>query len=288
MKKITRIDLSDVFQYDRIKYNINNVWPNNSQPLDYDYIYNQTSTRYWIDKFHKDEYFTITLDKYDLKWMTEAFKSGCITKRFPKSYLESLETLKSKYNHLIKENDKGYFVRTEKASMKYGCHGIGPYYNIETIVESMVTTLANHRCFNVEDNTCTIYFIKWNNLDSDKEFRIFVYNNQITAISAQHLYQINDYLNSLSDEQIYTIIHDIIKYFNANIKDKLVEIGSYVMDFYYDPINPYFIEINPFGFEYSSGSALFGLEDKDLLYGLCNYIELRFCSHDTSTIIRTN
>jgi len=278
-KKITRLDLSEVLKYDRIKYNINNVWIDDIQPIDYEYVCNQTKTKYWIDKFHKDEYFTITLDKSDLWWMSQAFKSGCLTKRFPKQYLEELDSLKSKYNHLIKNNDKGYFVRTEKASMKYGCHGVGPYHNIETIVESMVTTLAQHRCFNQEDNECTIYFMRWiDNLDTDKEFRIFVYNNKITAISAQHLYQINDYLTSLTDEEIYIMIDDIIVYFNLNIKDKLLDIGSYVMDFYYDPINPYFIEINPFGFEYASGTALFGLEDKSLLYGLCDYIELRFCS----------
>lgn len=275
-KKITRLELSEVLKYDRIKYNINNIWVNDIQPVDYEEVCNQTKTKYWIDKFHKD-YFTITLDKHDLKWMSEAFKSGCITKRFPKYYSEELESLKSKYNHLI--GNKGYFVRTEKASMKYGCHGTGPYYNIETIVESMVTTLAKHRCFYPEDSDCTIYFMKWiDNLEPDKEFRIFVYNNKITAISAQHLYQVNDYLTGLTDEEIYTIIDDICNYFNLNIKDKLLDIKSYVMDFYYDPINPYFIEINPFGFEYASGTALFGLEDKSLLYGSCDYIELRFCN----------
>ena len=39
------------------------------------------------------------------------------------------------------------------------------------------------------------------NLNKNREFRVFVHNNKITAISQQSLYELNDILESLNDNE---------------------------------------------------------------------------------------
>lgn len=118
------------------------------------------------------------------------------------------------------------------------------------------------------------------NYDEDREFRVFVCDNTITAISAQNLYKVNLWLNSLTDEEIIGVMNDMIEFFGNNIQERLSFINSYVMDIYYrSPNNWYFIEPNPFGSKYPSGSALFHWHnDHALLNGNSNEIQLRYVS----------
>ena len=46
---------------------------------------------------------------------------------------------------------------------------------------------------------------------------IFVYNNEITAISQQHLYSENKWLANKSNDEIEEIVNKILNYFNENI-----------------------------------------------------------------------
>ena len=106
----------------------------------------------------------------------------------------------------------------------------------------------------------------WVSIPVDKEYRVFVYNNKITAISQQHLYDV--YKDTIEEhyENHITIINS---YFELFIKHHIQHISSYCIDIaVLEGDRPYFIEINPFGKEYSSGSSLFGwVEDWDILIG---------------------
>ena len=173
-----------------------------------------------------------------------------------------------------------YFVRTENVSLKYGQHGIGPYTNIKEVFQSLVSSSAGHTCIDEEDETCNIYLMRWLYIDEDKEFRIFVYNNQITAISQQHIYTINDWLNTLSDEEITQKVHQILNFFDQEIREKMEYAGSYVMDLAFVGENdtPYFIEPNSFGKRYAAGSALYHwIYDHDTIHE-SDTIELRYVS----------
>lgn len=282
--KISKYNLDDVKKNDRVKFNVNNMWINGEKPIDYDQICELCKTYNWINLFHKD-IFKLSISGFELQWIKEAFDIGCFTKKFPKMYKEELRDLLEgslsplqKYKNVLTQ---GYFVRTDKSSLKYGIHGPGPYDNMKKIIESLVTTTFSHACVDSTDLVCNLYFCKWLNLDQDKEFRVFVKNNKITAISSQNIYVINKWLNNFSELQINYLLDDLLQYFDKNIKHKLLFIKSYVMDIYYSgPNDWYFIEPNPFGKEYSSGSALFHWEhDYDLLYGLKNYIEFRYVSN---------
>ena len=261
---IQHICLDDVLS-GKFECNTNNHWI--EPPNDYKEILEKTNTRHWIDSFH-DNYQTITLHEYDLQWMSQAFKIGTITKRFPNMYKDQLQT---KHQPLSQK----YFVRTETASLKYGIHGVGPYTNLTDIIESMVTTTISHRCFNPNDKMCKIYLIPWiDNVDDDKEFRIFVHNKTITAISQQHVYIKNTWLPHIN---ISTIIQKILSFFEKDVKHK-IDLDHYVIDLAFIQDTIIFIEANSFGQKYASGSALFHwIHDHDLLYNEKGTITLRYC-----------
>jgi len=274
--KIETILLEDVQNNDRIKFNTNNHWdPETGRPEDYDQVIGQGKTKNWIDLFHSD-YKTMTLERRDIRWIYEAFKIGQFTGKFPHSYDEELEEFMEKHQDLEKElfsRGQEYFVRSERVSLKCGVHGTGPYKSLKEIIESIASTRSAHQCLQQDDQTCQLYLMNW--IDDfmaadDLEFRVFVHHNRITAISQQHLYHVNDYLASLSISEVDQIVTKIITEFEENLKEKLKDFDSYVMDFALlgRHQRPYFIEINSFGKEYASGSSLFGwLQDEQILYG---------------------
>ena len=277
---IKRYNLTDVLIGNKTLFNVNNLWNKDGRPDDYESKQKLGNTCNWVDLFHNNVP-RLSLDRDDLQWMQEAFKIGCITGEFPKMYEEELNDICEKYQHKFPSSKDKYFIRTEYVSLKYGYHGVGPYKDIKSIIESIVTTTYGHSCIKPDDNICNIYFMDWiENYDEDKEFRVFVCDDRITAISTQNIYKINPWLNSLTDQEIISVVNDMIYFFETNIRDKLSFIGSYVMDIYYrSPNNWYFIEPNCFGSQYPSGSALFHWHtDHDLLNGNVNDVELRYVS----------
>lgn len=127
-----------------------------------------------------------------------------------------------------------------------------------------------------DDETCTIYLMHWKDIDLDKEFRAFVYQNEITAISNQNLYSPNKWLMGLTESEIKNIIYLMLQHFEINIKDKIRFIESYTMDLALIDNVVYFIEPNGFGKYYSAGSSLFQwVNDHEKLHD-CNSIEFRF------------
>ncbi len=282
---IRRYCLDHVLDNDKVLYNTNNHY--DERPDDYDQVINSGNTKFWIDKFHKNNYYKLTLDRSELRWMTEASKIGMFRRRFSHMYDDELEDACAKYetqineiNKNLNEDETGWFIRSDRVSLKYGIHRAGPYNNIKEIIESMVTGISGHECFKENDQTCDLYFMRWIDMDPRKEFRIFVHENKITAISDQHLYSVNDWLNSLTDEEIKKIITKILDHFEYNIKDKMSDMGSYVMDLALigDDETPYFIEPNSFGANYASGSALFQwINDHEMLHN-DDVIEFRYVS----------
>ncbi|ARF10185.1 cell division cycle 123 protein [Hokovirus HKV1] len=271
---IEKIDLNDVLINDKIKYNVNNIWLNDIKPQDYDLMLNSSRTCNWYNLFHKGPFYSLPIEK----WMFEALKIGAITGKFSNMYDDELNNYCVKNNIII---NKDAFVRTEHASLKYGEYGTGPYNDIKKIMKSILSTTINHRCLRDDDTCINLYFMPWiNNFNLDREFRVFVYKNVITAISIQHLYEKNKWLMNLDEESIKNIVSSLLTYFNNELLNKLQHInnGSYVMDIYYTLDNDwYFIECNAFGKEYSSGSSLFHWsEHYDILYDNTNILPIRF------------
>ncbi len=281
---IRPISLDDVMAKDKIRYNTNNHWIDNIRPKDYDEVISQIHTNKWINQFK--DYKKIILDiKKESYWIHQAYEIGSKTKRFPKMYQDELEDMINRYKHLDEIfNGTEYFIRTENVSLKEGVHGIGPYKDLKSIIESIITCRLGHTPLYEDTTEITLYLTKFeHNLNGIREFRVFVHKNKITAISQQAVYDINDILEPLTDKEKNDLINkwiNIIKsYFESDIKKKITHIDSYVMDFaILDDDSPFFIELNSFGKEYASGSALFGwIDDYNILYGLCgDVIEFRY------------
>ncbi len=281
---IRPISIDDVLAKDRICYNTNNHWIDNKRPENYDAIIANVNTNKWIDKFR--EYKKIIINTIqDLYWMKQAYEIGSKTKRFPQFYDDELENMINKYKHYDNIFDgTEYFIRTENVSLKEGIHGVGPYTNFKSIIESIITCRLGHSPLYEDTTEITLYLCEFKkNLNKNREFRVFVKENKITAISQQSLYDVNDILEPLNNIEKNILICkwiDIIKsYYETDIKQKITHIDSYVMDFaILDDDTPYFIELNSFGKEYASGSALFGwIQDYNILYGLCgDVIEFRY------------
>jgi hypothetical protein len=90
--------------------------------------------------------------------------------------------------------------------------------------------------------------------DIKEEFRLFVCNKSLTAISQQNYTQkLNVDKNVL--ERYVSIICD---FYDKQIVNKIEHVDDYTIDIAItEKGTPYFIEINSFGKEYVAGSSLF-------------------------------
>lgn len=267
--KISRYNLKDIFSGNKILFNVNNI---GSQPDDYLKKLQDCYTRNWIKLFH-DDCMSIQFSNNDMNWILSAFEIGSVTGLVPKSFNEELETMNTNLGG-------DYFVRSDRVSLKTGIHGVGPYNNLKHVVESVITSEQKHAPFKDKSNNI-LYFLPWLPMNRDREFRVFVYKNKITAVSVQHLYEVNTWLNSLNDQDISSVVHSLCTYFELNIKDKMAWLENYVMDIYYfDNENWYFIEVNPFGAQYSSGSSLYHwiLDNEKLTND--DFVEIRYVSNE--------
>lgn len=279
---ISSVDIS-IVKNNPQNYNTNNHWSEDIRPLDYDNVVASADTALWIDQFHKYEFLDIKAS--DLKWMKKAFVIGTTTGQFPELYRDELQDCANEYNSILNsfktESKNGWFIKAGNVSLKSGCHGIGPYYNIEPIIESIVTSMFGHTPIDQNSNSLRLYFLPWIHFNLDKEFRIFVCNNKITAISQQNVSQENSFLKTLPFSEQTVVIHQwidlILKYFENVVIQKITHVQNYTIDlclldlsnniYKHNVEVPYFIEMNCFGKEYSAGSSLFHwLIDKNILY----------------------
>jgi hypothetical protein len=99
------------------------------------------------------------------------------------------------------------------------------------------------------------------------EYRLFVYQQKLVAISQQNIYAVFD--PDLEIDQKNTYIHTaaqaLTQYFYEHILPKVTWTQSYTIDMAMIGDIPYFIELNSFGKQYAAGSALFHW-DESLLY----------------------
>jgi len=284
MYTIEQIDIEDVKLNDKTKYNTNNHWADDVMPKDYAEINKLTETNKWINLFRK-LYVTVNFDVTDLSILKSMYNVCLLKNCISTLYEDELEYLVNKYKYVddyLKVNG-GHFVRCENVSLKYGKNGCIPYKSFKWILESIVTSPIGHSPLNEKTTELRLYLIPWITIHKFKEFRVFVYKNQITAISQQHLYESNKLLLELEEDErkdlISTWIDIITNYFNVYVKHEISFLSNYVYDFaILEDDKPYFIEINPFGKEYSSGSSLFHwLTDESKLYNVEGQIFFRYC-----------
>lgn len=263
---VETVNMEDVVRLDKIRYNTNNHYKEGERPADYYDVLMQTSTSKWIDQFKTYQSITLDLTKPNAKWMIDACRMGIHTGRFPTSFDDERDMYAAyiTQQHPDIFDGREYFIRTETVSLKYGQHKAGPYTEMGKVLESLVTSIDGHTP--IYDNTTELmlYFIPWEKLSIDREYRGFVCNNQLTALSQQHLY------NLYHGEGIHRDAEIILLYFHQIMRERITFLSDYTFDIaILADDTPYFIEMNCFGTQYAAGSALFGwIEDHDVLYGV--------------------
>jgi hypothetical protein len=272
---IQPIPIEEVLAKDKAAFNSNNHWIHDEPPLDYRESIEKNHTRNWIHLFRTSgSYHTFTIEVPF--WMKEAAHIGKQTGQFSHLFDEELNdylnSAEPKVAHYFDKNI-GYFVRTENVSLKYGQHGVGPYYSLKQIIESAVSCIRGHCPIYEDTETITIYLLPWVSIFPFNEYRVFVHHKKITAISQQHLHSVFP-----ENPHVPQLISKIKNYFENHIRDKLANIDSFVYDFAFDGDGKeFFIETNTFGKEYAAGSALFHwILDEDILYGNSHAIHYRF------------
>lgn len=287
MNIITKIKLDDVLSdKTKTKYNVNNLLP----AEDYTNVLAWSNTKNWIHEFHNDIPVIEITNKNEIRWIYEASKIGSVSGEFSSLHAEELDDLCKKYdkhNELMKD---GVFIRTEHVSLKTGKHGIGPYYNIKQVIESICTSTYGHAAIRSNDTVLNIYIIPWLNLDINKEFRIFVHDNIITGISVQYIYERNEWLDSRSEGEIRSLVDGIRTYFNEVFLEKWhrtkmsENTKNFTMDLVILNEEYYFIEPNPFGAQYAAGSSLFHwIRDNDQLCNKKDTVEFRYIDSESTS-----
>jgi hypothetical protein len=277
---IEEIELDSVLYYGKEKYNSNNHWINNEKPFDYNTIIENCNTSKWIDNFHQN-YYIINIFKGDINWMKEAYSIGNITKKFPSQYEEEKQDILKRYKSNI-FNGTEYFIRTESVSLKHGIHGVGPYNSFEKVIESICTCKVGHSPIDKNITHIKLFLLPWIKFEYMNEYRVFVYQNRITAISQQNLYESNYILSKFKEKErndkIRKYILIIKSYFDYKIKNNIIHMDSYTYDFIIrNDDTPYLVEFNPFGKEQAAGSSLFHwILDDSMLCNKENKIYFRY------------
>jgi acetoin utilization deacetylase AcuC-like enzyme len=257
------VRLSQDYVYSNFNlFNNNNLWAKQhiQRPNDYDVVLGRGATHNWVSP----DIPTITLDRADTKWMLKAAHIGLTTRQRSHIFDDEFEQTVAKYGAqfpVLPDGAKGWFVRTERVSLKYGMHGTGPYTDFGSVIESIVTSIEGHECICERHNldAFKIYFFPW--VEIEQEFRVFVYQDRISAISTQHYSEINEWLRNLSDAEIAEqVVYKICDYFDSKLRRWLAPIvgPNYTMDIaFLKDGSVYFIEPNSFGAQYAAGSAAF-------------------------------
>jgi hypothetical protein len=273
------IKLAQIKEEGDERFNSNNHHENGI-PSNYHEILGLSSMHHWISKF-RTNFVTIEIKQNDLTWLKKAYLVGRQTGRFPQMFNDELKEMLESYNlDTIFNDDKQYFIRTNKVSLKYGVNGLIAYNNFKDVVHSLVTCISGHTPINEFTTDLTLYLFPWIRMDEYKEFRVFVNNNKITAISQQKWCSVNEYLVDKDNklEIVNNWIDIIYNYFDKTIKERITHISCYCIDLsILENDVPYFIEINSFGKEYASGSSLFHwLIDETILYDYENKNNIYF------------
>lgn len=178
-------------------------------------------------------------------------------------------------NDVAKNMDNGqhYFVRMSSTSGKNEKY-VRPFNDASDIVSHIASMKLFVDQEYIRDKDSFIILIPWNDqIESKYEFRIFVVDNRLVAVSQQNSKELYNY----SQKELKIIQHALnnITFINNGLYN------TYVGDVYVDIINGIckLIEINPFGASSGAGAALFHwIDDYDLLHGMKQEVEFRYLS----------
>ncbi|ARF12145.1 cell division cycle 123 protein [Klosneuvirus KNV1] len=228
------------------------------------YWYYELYDMYNYKECMKDTYF-IKLTDSQREEMKEMCHIGVITNKKPKfERYDSINLLFDQMQKILDENkDTGLFVKTSFQSAKHE-YKLFPAFTIMNIFENII---YSKEIYTSIDHTNHIILKPWNNdITKDTEFRVFVENKKVIAISQQAWgvsLSHEPYLNH-SIEQLDDIIKDI-PYNDAVLDINYTSNGVLTL-----------IEINPGCRFHGAGSSLFTWQEiEDIKSQTCKKIPVK-------------
>lgn len=250
------------------RYNSNNHWTDGKMPRNYHQNIEGTFTSKWIDRVGKP-YTRIIVPHAACRWMIAASALCAQIGRISPLFEDELQSFSERYKETVPAGP--WFVRSENVSLKYGVHGVGPYTSLRQIAESIVTCPCGHTpvAMLCDDRDLVLYLIEWEpRIDPNLEFRVFVHERRLVAVSQQFLYSTNRVVTTDNWRKYFTALLENF----ARVRTT-IDLPNYTYDIALLPCTcndlvPYFIEFNSFGRESPAGSAAFHwIVDGDVLYG---------------------
>jgi hypothetical protein len=181
-------------------------------------------------------------------------------------YSNEIKILKEFRDEINKymDSNKEYFIRLSSTSGKNE-KSVNIFTKSEDIINHIIgLKLFIDQEYKRENKDSYLILMPFNHkIDQRYEFRIFVVNNKLTAVSQQNRYE----LHQFSSKELKAIEYSLN---NISFLDKC-PYTTYVGDVYIDIETKTcnLIELNPFGAHSGAGAALFNwIIDYDLLHGL--------------------
>jgi len=240
----------------------------------------------WAEPLGMTDCLLIPFSACRVSILCEAGRVGLITGRFPSFMQEDLDDLAEYIDSRIKtagnpwnENGAEFFVRLDDCSPKDNNGGLRPLQKGSQIISQILTS---KRCMlriessNSQRSNINLVLKIWRrDIDIRNEFRVFVVEQKVTAVSQYHWFEDCGWGREPKKSRVPFVIMGICQLFD-NIKE-LLPFRSCVYDthvkFLNDDVGEFvlveLIEFNPWGAHVSSGSALFHwIRDFDILNGL--------------------
>ena len=293
---VEKISQLCVNHYDKKLYNTNNY--GSARPADYTAKSTLCNTSRWMDRVGRPTV-RFTIPAPHVKWMRKSNEAARRMGAFPRHMFgddldELVEDCGAAFDALIAEmssrweadpaNDgrpfPGVFIRGETVSLKDGVHGVGPYKTLKPVIESICTASFQHSVLapSPQDDPAVVpelplFLFPWvDDLVHALELRVFVHERAVTAISQQHLYNVEPLWQQAPLSHAEAFAQKVVAHFHDVVSKIVDDQSSFTYDLGFRCASkdattfeqvalkvgiPYFIEPNPFGAEYPAGSSLF-------------------------------
>ena len=196
------------------------------------------------------------LSSLDLDSLKSLSQIRCASGRSFKN--ADLDNFSAEFISFIERNVKvdGVFARMSHKSVKDGFNKLIPLKSVSDVLDSLTSSAKLLQTF-VDPNQILV-IMSWVDIQPEKEYRVFVINNRIAAISQQNCYSNFERGNG----EVENDVKMILKYY-SRVKDEFYKIGyeSATLDIYIGGNEARLIEINPPTLWCASGSSLFNKKE---------------------------
>lgn len=234
------------------------------------HVYHLYVNNFDYSVWHNDQLIpNVSIVDLSLEKIKEASTNCCFNFSDIEFELPKLQEEYQKISTVLEKYVTPVFVRLDQSSAKHDTT-LEPLSTAKDILAQIVNSKKLYKSIYGRNIEPKLIIMPWKDIDPKYEFRIFVLNKKIVAISQQHLYRKYNYtLGEINN------IFSAIK--NVNFINELLY-QDVVCDVFVDNSNVcYLIECNPYGPYSASGSSLFcWIKDKKILLENSDTIEFRF------------